>query len=149
MPTPEGRYITPMFKKILVPVDLSDLHQQAMEIAEALAVESGGEVILLHVIEVIPELWMEQERDFYARIEQRARAHLAQLGRRLGERKVSRREEVTYGNRSHEIVRYATETGIDLIVLSSHRVDLNDPGSWGTLSHQIGILSQCPVLLVK
>jgi universal stress protein A len=138
-----------MFKKILVPVDLSDLHQQAMEIAEALAAESGGEVILLHVSEVIPDLWVERERDFYDRIEQRARAHLARLGRRLGERKVSRREEVTYGNRSYEIVRYAMEMGIDLIVLSSHRVDPKDPSSWGTLSHKVCILSQCPVLLVK
>ena len=57
-----------MFKKILVPVDLSDTHQQALEIAAQLANEGGGQVTLLHVVEVIPGLWVEEERDFYDRI---------------------------------------------------------------------------------
>ena len=68
-----------MCQKILVPVDLSDTHQQAIEIAANLAGESDGQVILLHVVEVIPGLWVEEDRDFYDRIETAARDHLAQL----------------------------------------------------------------------
>ena len=139
-----------MFQKILVPVDLSDTHQQAIEIAANLAGESDGQVILLHVVEVSPGLWVEGDRDFYDRIETAARDHLAQLGRRLEDVHVQRREEIIFGNRAEEIVRYAVEMGVDLIVLSSHRIDLKNPGAgWGTLSYKIGILSQCPVLLVK
>ena len=139
-----------MFKKILVPVDLSDTHQQAIDIAASLAREGDGQVTLLHVVEVIPGLWVEEERDFYDRIEAAARDHLSQLGRQLETMQVPRREEIIFGNRAEEIVRYATETGVDLIVLSSHRIDLKNPGAgWGTLSYKIGILSQCPVLLVK
>ncbi len=139
-----------MFQKILVPVDLSDTHQQAIEIAANLASENDGQVILLHVVEVIPGLWVEEERDFYERIETAARDHLTRFGRRLEERHVPKREEIIFGNRAEEIVRYATEMGVDLIVLSSHRIDLKNPGAgWGTLSYKIGILSQCPVLLVK
>jgi universal stress protein A len=139
-----------MFKKILVPVDLSDRHGQALDIAVRLAKERNGEVTLLHVIEIIPGLWPEEERDFYERIEQRARDHLARLGRSLEQCQVLRREEIVYGNRAQEIVRYAMEAGIDLIVLTSHRIDLQDPSAgWGTVSYKVGILSQCPVLLVK
>jgi universal stress protein A len=139
-----------MFKKILVPVDLSDTHQQAIEIAARLADESDGQVTLLHVVEVIPGLWVEEERDFYDRIETAARDHLSRFGRQLEAMHVPRREEIIFGNRAEEIVRYAMEMGIDLIVLSSHRIDLKNPGAgWGTLSYKIGILSQCPVLLVK
>ena len=139
-----------MFQKILVPVDLSDTHQQALEIAAKLAGESDGHIILLHVVEVIPGLWVEEERDFYDRIETAARDHLTRLGRRLEEVHVPKREEIIFGNRADEIVRYAMEVGVDLIVLSSHRIDLKNPGAgWGTLSYKIGILSQCPVLLVK
>ena len=59
-------------------------------------------------------------------------------------------EEVIFGDRAHEIVRYAMERGVDLIVLSSHRIDLGNPSAgWGTVSYKVGILSQCPVLLVK
>ena len=139
-----------MFKKILVPVDLSNRHQQALEIAARLAKESDGEVTLLHVIEIIPGLDLGEERDFYQRLEQAALDHLTQLGRYLEEHQVLRREEIVYGNRAPEIVRYAMETGVDLIVLSSHRIDPKDPAAgWGTVSYKVGILSQCPVLLVK
>ena len=139
-----------MFKKILVPVDLTDTHQHAIEIAARLAGEADGQVILLHVVEVVPGLWVEEERDFYDRIESAARDHLIRLGRQLDELHVARREEIIFGNRAEEIVRYAMETDVDLIVLSSHRIDLKNPGAgWGTLSYKIGILSQCPVLLVK
>jgi nucleotide-binding universal stress UspA family protein len=139
-----------MFAKILVPVDLTDTHQQAIEIAAQLASESGGQVTLLHVVEVIPGLWVDEERDFYDRLETAARDHLARLGRTLEERNLTRREEIIFGSRAEEIVRYAMEAGVDLIVLKSHRIDLKNPGAgWGTLSYKISILSQCPVLLVK
>jgi nucleotide-binding universal stress UspA family protein len=75
---------------------------------------------------------------------------MTRLGRYLEEQQVPRREAILYGNRAAEIVRYAMETGIDLIVLSSHRIDPKDPATgWGTMSYKVGFLSQCPVLLVK
>jgi universal stress protein A len=139
-----------VFKKILVPVDLADIHQQALDIAARLAREGGGEVILLHVVDVITGVWAEEEREFYDRVERAARDHLARLGRDLEARTVRRREEVVFGSRAHEIVRYAAEAGVDLIVLTSHRIDLQNPSAgWGTVSYKVGILSQCPVLLVK
>jgi nucleotide-binding universal stress UspA family protein len=139
-----------VFRKILMPVDLTDRHQQALDIAGRFANEGTAEVTLLHVVEIIPGIWPEEEREFYDRIEQAARDQLAQLGRSLEERHVPRREEVIFGDRAHEIVRYALERGVDLIVLSSHRIDLENPSAgWGTVSYKVGILSQCPVLLVK
>jgi nucleotide-binding universal stress UspA family protein len=139
-----------MFMNILVPVDLSDTHQRAIEIAGRLAHASDGQVTLLHVVEVIPGLWVDEERDFYDRIEAAAMDHLTRLGRQLEETPVPRREEVIFGSRAEEIVRYTMEVGIDLIVLTSHRIDLKNPGAgWGTLSYKISVLSQCPVLLVK
>jgi nucleotide-binding universal stress UspA family protein len=139
-----------MFRNILVPVDLSDRHHQAVEIATRLAKESDGEVTLLHVIETLPGFDQAEESDFYRRLEQMALDHLMQLGRYVEEHQVHRREEIVYGHRAPEIVRYATETGVDLIVLSSHRIDPTDPAAgWGTVSYKVGILAQCPVLLVK
>jgi nucleotide-binding universal stress UspA family protein len=140
----------PVFKNILVPVDLTDMHQPALDIAARLAKENDGEVTLLHVVEVIGEVWATEDREFYTRLEQMARDHLARLGHALEERGVPRREEVVFGNRAPEIVRYAGEAGVDLIVLKSHRIDLQNPAAgWGTVSYKVGILAQCPVLLVK
>jgi nucleotide-binding universal stress UspA family protein len=128
---------------------LSDRHQQALEVAACLARESDGEVTLLHVIEIIPGAW-PQGHDVYKRIAELAHNHLTSLGRTLEAGQVLVRKEIVYGHRAHEIVCYALEAGIDLIVLTSRRIDPNDPNAgWGPVSHQVGILAQCPVLLVK
>ena len=139
-----------MFKKILLPIDMSDRHQQALDVALELAGRTGGEVVLLHVIEVIAGSTMEEERDFYGRLERAARKHLDHLGARLGHRQVPWSAEVLFGNRVPEIARNAREIGADLIVLTSPRPDPNNPvAGWGSLSYRVSLLAPCPVLLVK
>jgi universal stress protein A len=138
-----------MFKKILLPVDLTDGHARSLDIAAGLAA-GGGEVTLLHVIELIAELSDEEGKEFYGRLERAARDHLAKVGGQLDERRVAWRSEVVYGKRAQEILRHARENESDVIVVTSHRVNLQDPtAGWGTLSYTVGIFSQCPVLLVK
>jgi nucleotide-binding universal stress UspA family protein len=57
---------------------------------------------------------------------------------------------VVYGRRAEEIVKYASANNVDLIVLASHRVNPSMVNrDWGTISYKVGILAQCPVLLVK
>jgi nucleotide-binding universal stress UspA family protein len=139
-----------MFRKILLPGDLADKHAPAVNVAVELACQSGGEVVLLHVIEIISGLSMEEEQDFYRRLEKLACSHVQRLGEEFGRRKVSCRTDVLFGNRVPEIVRYARATGSDLIVLSSPRLDLNNPAEgWGSLSYKISFVAPCPVLLVK
>jgi nucleotide-binding universal stress UspA family protein len=139
-----------MFKNILVPLDLTEKHQPALQIAAELARQGGGELTLLHVIEVIPGLSMEEEKSFYGRLERAARAHLERFSGGLAAQQVRWHGEILYGSRAREIARYATEKGADLIVLTSPVIDPNNPGpGWGSLSYKVGILSRCPVLLVK
>jgi nucleotide-binding universal stress UspA family protein len=139
-----------MFKRILLPVDLSERHQRAIDTAADLASQSGGEVVLLHIIEVIQGLSLEEEKDFYERLEKMARKHLGKLSGDLQARKISARTEILYGQRGPEIVRYASGTAADLIVLTAPRLDPANPAlGWASLSYKIGFLSPCPVLLVK
>jgi universal stress protein A len=59
-------------------------------------------------------------------------------------------EEIVYGDRPEEIVKFAAAHKIDLIVLASHRINPSAVGrDWGTISYKVGLLAQCPVLLVK
>jgi universal stress protein A len=59
-------------------------------------------------------------------------------------------QEIVYGDRAEEIVKFAAAHDIDLIVLASHRIDPSSTRrEWGTISYKVGILAQCPVLLVK
>jgi nucleotide-binding universal stress UspA family protein len=139
-----------MFHKILVPVDLTDTHLHSVRIAAQLAEANRGAVTLLHVVETMYGLAMSEEREFYGRLERRARAHLEKLRTLAETLKIAWYIEVLFGKPAGEILHFAADKGIDLIVLSSHRIDPENPtAGWGTLSHKIGILSQCPVLLVK
>jgi hypothetical protein len=116
-----------------------------------LAGPSGGEVFLLHVIEVIPGLSMKEERAFYNRLERMARSHLDRWGKRLEERKVAWRAEVLFGNRAPLSVQYATEVAADLIILTAPQLNPATPGAgWGSMSYKVGLLSRTiPVLLIK
>ncbi len=139
-----------MFRNILLPVDLSDRHQRAVELAADLASQAGGQLVLLHVIETIPGLAMEEERPFYNRLEKNARSHLARLGEALTTRKTMWRAEVRFGNRGPDILRCAREMQADLIVLTARPLDPEHPvAGLGSLSYKIGLFAECPVLLVK
>lgn len=135
------------FRRILVPVDLTPKNAAALDMAERLAA-GGGEVTLLHVIETL-DLPFDELEDFYLKLEEDAGRGLGELGRRLKEAGIAVREHITYGKRAAAIVEYADEIGADLILLSSHRLDRERPDRWVTISHQVAILAECPVLLVK
>ena len=138
-----------MFQRILVPVDLTQKNTHAVETARDLAAESGGTVTLLHVIETL-DLPFEELEGFYARLEEKARRAMEEMAEPLQEAGLSFARRVSYGRRAEEIVDFAAEQDSDLIILSSHRIDLENPGSsWTTLSYKVAILAQCPVLLVK
>src|SRR5262249_6971559 len=139
-----------MFTKILVPLDLTDKHEAAVAGAADLARQGGGEVTLLHVIEVIPGLSLEEDPKFYGRLERTAEKHLDRYGATLAERQVAWRRKVLYGPRAREIVRFATEAGSDLIVLTAPRFDPDHVAAGlGSASWRLSILAPCPVLLVK
>jgi nucleotide-binding universal stress UspA family protein len=139
-----------MFKKILIPLDLTDRHDQAMKVATALARYEGGAVTLLHVIELIPGLSREDEPTFYNRLERMATSHLERWAATLAGDKLKVRGEVVFGNRVQEVVNYAARMDAELIVLTSPRLEANNLlAGWGSLSYRIGLLCACPVFLVK
>jgi nucleotide-binding universal stress UspA family protein len=139
-----------MFHKILVPLDLTHKHRKALDTAAELARQGGGEVLLVHVIELIQGMPVEEEKDFYDRLEAAAREHLAEHARLLQEPGVAHREEIFFGTRAPEIVRLARETPADLIVLTAPAAEPGKPYfGLGSLSYKVAIFAPCPVLLVR
>ncbi|HVS34263.1 MAG TPA: universal stress protein [Gemmataceae bacterium] len=139
-----------MFQKILLPVDLTEKHAAALDVAGRLAQQTDGAVTLLHVVEVINGLPPEEEGTFYSRLERVARSHLQQLGNGLEERKVPYKIEVRLGKRAADTVRFAAETAADLIVVTAPPVDPANPAvGLHSMSYTIGLFAKCPVLVVK
>ncbi|HKI03022.1 MAG TPA: universal stress protein [Thermoanaerobaculia bacterium] len=145
-----------MFQKILVPIDFTDKNEAALasaiEIAGRGDGEEGkeGEVMLLHVIEIIEHISFDEMADFYRGLETRAEARLLVMEERLQKAGLRVRHDVVYGKRAETIVRYAEDHATDLVILSSHKVDRDHPAlGWGTISYKVAIVVRCPVLLVK
>jgi nucleotide-binding universal stress UspA family protein len=139
-----------MFKRILVPVDLSDKSPEAVDAASQLAKANQGELILLHVIETIEHLDFGELQPFYKKLEDRAIAGLDRLSSRAAQYGVPARVETVYGKRAASIIEFAASRRMDLIILNSHRVEPDQPAAgFATISYAVAVLARCPVLLLK
>jgi nucleotide-binding universal stress UspA family protein len=138
------------FHHLLVPTDLTERTEKALQVADKLAVSDKSRITLVHVIETIDGVQFDELKPFYERLEQKARTAVTRLARTVPEGAGQVEFAIVYGKRAEEIVKYASAHDVDLIVLASHRVNPSMVNrDWGTISYKVGILAQCPVLLVK
>ena len=138
------------FRHILVPTDLTERTDKALALAGRLVSRDTTRVTIVHVIETIEGLPFEELRPFYERMERNARTTMNGLVKRAPKEVATAAHALAYGRRAEEIVRFAAANDVDLIVLASHRVNPSRVNrDWGTISYKVGILAQCPVLLVK
>lgn len=143
----------PRFKHILIPVDLTPKNKSALEIAFEMAVENKAKVSLLHVTEKI-ELPDEQpDADtaaFYEKLRQRFMTELESMSQRFSAAGVDVEAKVHLGKPLLDIVDFSATHNVDLIIMSSHPIDPDEPlKSWGTLSYKVSVACACPILLVK
>ena len=138
-----------MFKRILIPTDFTEKSSRALDIALHVGSKDGFEVTLLHVIEVL-EGTGDDFKEFYDKLEKRARKEMDRMVDQYSKTTKGLHTVVVLGKRANEIVDYAYDHDMDLIVLSSHRIDgAKVPANWATLSYKVGIMSHCQVLMVK
>jgi nucleotide-binding universal stress UspA family protein len=139
-----------MFKRILVPLDLTKKSLPAVELALDLASQFNAHVILHHVIETVEHVTFDEMKDFYGRLETSAHKGLQEFSERFEAGGVKVDQLVTYGHRTQGIVDAAIKNRADLIIMASHRIDPDRPGhDFSTISYGVAILAPCNVLLVK
>ncbi len=136
-----------MFKKILVPVDLthSDLGAQMIKLAKEIGGESA-EIILTHVVHDIPAYAaVEISSDLLDRTHKWAKAEMAKLAE---ENNVSGPAELKHGSPGSAILDAATEHGADLVIIGSHKPGVADYFLGSTASRVVRH-AQCPVLVMR
>jgi universal stress protein A len=138
------------YKHILIPLDFSEQNERALSIAKQMCQPNESRVTLLHVIETIDYVADEEVEQFYKVLTQRAKKKLDDLAMPFRLDGIAVEGKIVLGKRARGTVTYVLQNEVDLVVLSSHRVNLSDvPRGLGTLSHQVSILCPCDVLLVK
>jgi nucleotide-binding universal stress UspA family protein len=139
-----------VFKRILVPLDLSERNERTIQTARELARRHRARVSLLHVVQQIPDVAGSELRDFYRRLEGVSTRRLERVAKGFTVRGVPVGVSVRVGEPAREIVQTAAREKADLIVMGSHKVAPGRPATgWGTTSYKVGIFCRCPILLVK
>jgi nucleotide-binding universal stress UspA family protein len=139
-----------VFRRILVPLDLSERNERTIRTAVELASRHRARATLLHVVQQIPNVPAGEMGRFYRRLEQDSARRLERIARRFAARGVRVGATVRIGEPAREIVSTAATQKADLIVMGSHRVAPGRPATgWGTTSYKVGIFCRCPVLLIK
>ena len=111
-------------KKILVPIDFSDMSKHAFQYALRFAEQFRCEIVLLHVVEpetviagtpLAVDVFADLEDDMAA-----AKAELAALAASSRDRLNSVASAVRSGHAPNEITKAAKELDVDLIVIATH-----------------------------
>jgi nucleotide-binding universal stress UspA family protein len=168
---------THMFKKILVPCDGSDLARESVfPQVEDLAKAMKAEVIILRVVHPpsgksgsafkpgLPEMptplpvtaedvetarypiYKDQE---IASAEAEARRSVSEAETMLHERGIKARSEVLLGEPAEEIIDYAKDENVDLIVMCTHGRSGLSRWVFGSVTEKVLRAARTPVLIIR
>ena len=144
-----------MFKRIVVPLDGSDLAEQALPAAAQLAELARVPLHLVRVVDVTRleglgpyglALQYGDAGEVLAVAEEAARTYLDEQRRRLEEREVGATAEARRGDAGRELVALVGED--DLIVMASHGRSGLNPWWLGSVADHVARHAAAPVLLV-
>jgi nucleotide-binding universal stress UspA family protein len=141
----------PMFKSILVPIDLADtdLAKPAIATAATLAQTWDGTVQLLNVLPMTPVMLAEYvPADFDAQQRETAEEALAIVAGESGIPAGRISYAVRQGGIYHEILEEAAAVKADLIVMTSHRPAMRTYFLGSNAGHVVRY-ARCSVLVVR
>src|SRR5574341_659503 len=159
-----------LFKTILVPYDLTNISDRALEYAANLAdLSVGCQIIILHVIPTIPimqshprggRIVSPSSADSLKRVYEELEVNASKI---LNSKKESWRMRnfsisthiAVADNAAKKIVEYAKRHGVDLIVMNSRSTAPKNRIKgmlWfplGSVSRNVSEMAPCPVLLIR
>lgn len=141
-----------MYKRILVPLDGSELAKQALPHATAHAKQFEAEIVLLRVLGPLPEPSMAG-RAVVLRAEaasaQLAQVYLEGIAVGLQEQGIPAQTATVEGKPYVEIIRFAEENEIDLIIMSTRGHSGLSRWLLGSVADRVARGATVPLLLVQ
>jgi len=141
-----------MYKKILVPLDGSELAKKALGHAEELAKAFDAEIILFQVVPLMPihgYTEMVEPPIMDEKSKQSAERYLTDLADELNKRGFKVTAGVKTGLQvAAEIIDFAKGKGVDLIVMSTHGHSGITLWVLGSVAHKILTRAETPILLI-
>ncbi len=144
------------FQRILFPSDFSDLSLHALDYARSLAETYGAELHIVHVVDEAYQYWMAlgpNSLPVGPSPEEMVTASTQEIGKFIQEHlsgtSLQVRSKVLVGRPFMEIIRYAEEHSIDLIVIGTHGRGGLKHVLLGSVAERVVRKSPCPVLTIR
>lgn len=143
-----------IFKRILCPVDFSDASLKAIERSLSLAKEADADLLLLHVIEEMPDMthWSQPNAIIVEYLRDRQQQALAQMRSAVPQAAHAwchPEALLATGRPYQEILRIARERDTHLIVMGVHGRNPVDLMFFGSTTSHVVRAATCPVLTVR
>jgi nucleotide-binding universal stress UspA family protein len=142
-----------MYKRMLAPLDGSELAEVVFPYAKELAGRLDLDIVFLHVCsphesESLPvhQAYVERAAEI---VRLQSREVQAKTGVQPGDKAVETRGEVAVGHPAEEIVRYADENDIDLILMATHGHSGIRRWVMGSVADKVLRVSRVPIWLVR
>lgn len=136
-----------MYKRMLVPLDGSELAEVVFTYAKELAGRLGVEVILLNVHSPDEQELVPMHRAYVRRAAEIIKRQ--SLGVQPSEGAVEARGELAMGNPAEEILRYADKNDIDFILMATHGRSGINRWAMGSVAYRVLRAAKVPVWLVR
>ena len=140
-------------KKILCPVDFSEISANALEYAVFLASHHHADLLLLHVVEHLHEFDHYQilvftPQELTEKMEKQAYEELRELTESI-KKTIKVETVIRQGKAFVEIIREAKEKDMDMIVMGSHGRTGISHMLIGSVAEKVVRKAHCPVLIVR
>lgn len=141
-------------KRILLPTDLSEASISAFKYAKSLAEKYGASIYVLHILENLPPVLAIHALDLTVdrvekNMEENARNQLERIVKENLKTKAKVQIFIRKGLVDDEIVKFADEKKIDLIVMGTHGRTGIEYTLLGSIAEKVVRKAKCPVLTVK
>ncbi len=142
-------------KKVLCPLDFSEHSLKALDSAKELADKFNAELHLVNVIAPFPVLPASPHpvgfnvQSYEKELEENSNEQLEKIIKENVEGPDNVKHAILKGDAAHEIIKYAKEEDIDLIVLSTHGTGALKHLIFGSVAEKVLRHSECPVLTIR
>jgi nucleotide-binding universal stress UspA family protein len=137
-----------MIKKILVPLDGSDLAESALPYAEQIATRTGAEVLLLTSVYQV-DSWAGHAVQVDHKWVPLVQTYLESKGGELRAKGITATNDIASGPAAEAILARVGEENVDLITMSTHGRSGITRWVFGDVAHKVLHDTYCPLLLVR
>ena len=138
-----------MYKKILVPLDGSELAEVSLPYAEEFSAEFGSEIILLYLSRTENNPYYNVRKIYMEKTVKATEDEVKKLSKKTDADAIKVSSAMLTGNVAEEIVKYADQEDVSLILMATHGQSGMKQWAMGSIATKVMSATKRPVILIR